>query len=152
MADIKPVLILNGPNLNMLGTREPDIYGSETLTDIEAACRNHATKKGLALDFRQSNSEAELIGWIQAAKEDASAVIINAGALTHTSVGLLDALSMLDLPITEVHLSNIYRREPFRHHSYISRAATGIICGFGWRSYILALDAVAAALEAKETR
>ncbi len=142
MADQPGILILNGPNLNMLGLREPEIYGSETLTDIETACAKHAKSLGLKLTFRQSNVEGELVTWIQDARQNAAAMIINAGALTHTSVALLDAIKTLDIPVIELHLSNIFAREPFRHHSYISPAASGLICGFGAHGYLLALDAV----------
>jgi 3-dehydroquinate dehydratase II len=138
------VLILNGPNLNMLGQRQPEIYGRETLADIEAACRSHAAGHGLTIDFRQSNIEGELVGWIQEARGTARAAILNAGAYTHTSVAILDALLLLDIPVIEVHLSNIHRRESFRHHSYVSKAALGMICGFGSRGYLMALDVVAA--------
>jgi len=141
------VLILNGPNLNLLGTREPDIYGAETLADIEAACRTHGGNLGLDVDFRQSNTEGEIVEWIQAARGSATAIIINAGAYTHTSVAILDALLAVDLPVMEVHLSNIYQRDEFRHHSYISKAATGVICGLGSQGYLLALDAVAQRLD-----
>ncbi len=137
------VLILNGPNLNMLGTREPEIYGSQTLADIEALCRSQGTSLGLGIDFRQSNTEGELVDWIQGAPDSAAAIIINAGAYTHTSVALLDALRSADLPVIEVHLSNIFQREPFRHKSYVSEAATGVICGFGAHGYEMALQAAA---------
>jgi 3-dehydroquinate dehydratase-2 len=137
------ILILNGPNLNMLGLREPAIYGRDTLADIEAACVRSAGEHGVALDFRQSNGEGELVGWIQGARQIQAGIIINAGAYTHTSIAILDALLATELPIVEVHLSNIFRREEFRHFSYISRAASGVICGFGLSSYILALDAMA---------
>lgn len=142
MADPSSVLILNGPNLNMLGVREPEIYGRETLADIDAACKQKAKTLGLTVDFRQSNSEAELVTWIQEARGTQDAVVINAGALTHTSVALLDALSILDVPVIELHLSNIYAREDFRHRSFIAPAASGVICGFGAAGYELALDAV----------
>lgn len=142
MADPLRVLILNGPNLNMLGLREPEIYGRTTLSDIESACRDRADALRLALTFRQSNSESELVGWIQAARETQDGIIINAGALTHTSVALLDALKLLEKPVIELHLSNIFRRENFRHRSYISLAADGVICGFGATGYELALDAM----------
>lgn len=137
------VLVLNGPNLNLLGTREPDIYGHETLDDIAALCEKAAKPLGLTIDFRQSNSEAELVDWIQAARGRAGGIIINAGALTHTSVALLDALTASTLPVIEVHLSNIFRREEFRRHSYISLAARGVICGLGPQGYELALAAMA---------
>ena len=143
MAEIRPILILNGPNLNMLGQREPAIYGPDTLDDIEAACGRKAGDLGLAIDFRQSNSEGELVGWAQQARGSHGGIIINAGAYTHTSIALLDALLASDLPVIEVHLSNLFRREEFRHQSYIARAARGVICGFGLSSYILALDAMA---------
>jgi 3-dehydroquinate dehydratase-2 len=140
---IRTVLILNGPNLNMLGTREPEIYGCETLADIEAACRERAAALGLALDFRQSNAEDELVSWIQAARGSTSGIILNAGAYTHTSVAVLDALQASGVPVVEVHISNIYRREAFRHHSYISGVAEGVICGFGGQGYLFALEAMA---------
>ena len=137
------VLILNGPNLNMLGTREPEIYGSQTLADIKALCAAQAESLGLGIDFRQSNSEGELVDWIQQAPESAQAIIINGGAYTHTSVALLDALRAALLPVVEVHLSNIFQREAFRHGSYISQTAAGVICGFGAHGYELALQAAA---------
>ncbi len=143
MAKAPKVLILNGPNLNMLGTRQPEVYGAATLADIEAACEKRAQDLGLAAECRQSNSEGELVGWIQAARDQAQAVIINPGAYSHTSVAILDALLAVDLPVVEVHLSNIYRREEFRHHSYVSKAAQGVICGFGPGGYIMALEALA---------
>lgn len=137
------ILILNGPNLNMLGTREPDIYGSQTLADIEALCVERAGGLGLSVDFRQSNSESEMVDWVQQSREDCAGLIVNAGALTHTSVALLDALLSVALPVVEVHLSNIHRRESFRQHSYVSQASQGMICGFGGQGYELALEAVA---------
>ena len=146
MAKAPKVLILNGPNLNMLGTRQPEIYGAVTLADIEADCESCGQNLGLAVECRQPNSEGELVGWIQAARNTAQAVIINPGAYSHTSVAILDALLAVDLPVMEVHLSNIYRREEFRHHSYVSKAAQGVICGFGPRGYIMALEALAAQL------
>ena len=136
------VLILNGPNLNMLGTREVEVYGRETLADIEARCRAHAKTLGLEVDFRQTNSEAELVDWIQGARGTTAGVIVNAGAYTHTSIAILDALRMLEAPVIEVHLSNIFQREPFRAKSYVSRAAKGIIAGLGAHGYLLALDAL----------
>jgi len=141
------ILILNGPNLNMLGTREPEIYGSETLADIEARCRARGETLGVSVDFRQSNIEGELVGWIQDARTSAQGIIINAAAYTHTSVALLDALNACDMPIVEVHLSNIHQRESFRHKSYIARAADGMICGLGSLGYELALEAVARRLD-----
>ena len=142
------ILVLNGPNLNLLGVREPKTYGSETLADIEEACLERAAGLDLAVDFRQSNHEGQLVDWIQEARESADGIIINAGAYTHTSIAILDALRACELPIIEVHLSNIFAREPYRHHSYISSVARGVICGFGAQSYILALDAIAYVLEA----
>jgi 3-dehydroquinate dehydratase II len=141
------VLILNGPNLNLLGTREPEIYGAETLGDIDGACQKHGQTLSLDVDFRQSNTEGELVAWIQEAAGGHAAIIINAGAYTHTSVAILDALLAIGLPVIEVHLSNIYQRDEFRHHSYISKAATGVICGLGSQGYLLALDALAARLD-----
>lgn len=142
LANPPSILLLNGPNLNILGTREPQIYGSETLADVETICRAEADRLGLALDFRQSNHEGELVTWIQQARGQQDAIILNAGAYTHTSVAIMDALSAVDLPVIEVHLSNIFRREPFRHHSYVSMVARGVICGLGSHGYILALQAV----------
>ncbi len=136
------IFVLNGPNLNLLGTREPEVYGHETLGDIEARTRARGKTLGLEVDFRQSNSEGELIGWVQEARGKASGLIINAGALTHTSVGLLDAMQAVNLPAIEVHLSNIFRRESFRQHSYISLAANGVICGLGAIGYELAIEAM----------
>ena len=136
------VLVLNGPNLNMLGTRQPEVYGHETLADIERACRSHAQTIGFAIDFRQSNHEGDLVDWIQQSRGQRAGIIINAGAYTHTSVAVLDALLTAELPTVEVHLSNIHQRESFRHHSYVSQAAKGMICGFGSHGYILALDAI----------
>lgn len=130
----------------MLGTREPDIYGKQTLADIAASCEKHAAGLGLAVDFRQSNAEAELVTWIQEANAGAAGIILNAGAYTHTSVAILDALLLCDVPVIEVHLSNIFQREEFRHHSHVSGAAAGVICGFGGQGYVLALDAMAAIL------
>lgn len=144
------ILILNGPNLNMLGVRQPEIYGRETLGDIEAACRERAAELGLMVDFRQSNYEGELVEWIHEARGSADGIAINAGALTHTSVAVLDALLLCELPVIEVHLSNIYTRESFRHHSYISAAARGVICGFGGRGYLFALEALAGIVAGNE--
>lgn len=137
------ILILNGPNLNLLGTRQPEIYGAATLADIEADCHAHAAALGLAIDFRQSNHEGELVDWVQRSRGTCAGIIVNAGAYTHTSVALLDALLACELPAVEVHLSNIHQREPFRRQSYVSKAARGMICGFGGHGYILALDAIA---------
>jgi 3-dehydroquinate dehydratase-2 len=137
------IFILNGPNLNLLGTREPGVYGNATLQDVETLCRTTAKSHGFEIDFRQSNVEGELVNWIHEARGKASGIIINAGAYTHTSVALHDALKAVDLPSVEVHLSNIYKREPFRHHSYLSAAVLGCICGFGPASYELAITGLA---------
>ena len=137
----KPVYILNGPNLNMLGTRERDVYGTRSIADIETLCEKKAATLKLAVDFRQTNSEGELVNWIQDARLKASALILNAAAYTHTSVAIHDALRMVDIPIIEVHLSNIHKREDFRHKSFVSPVAHGVICGFGAQSYEMALDA-----------
>jgi 3-dehydroquinate dehydratase-2 len=141
------ILIINGPNLNLLGTREPDIYGHETLADVEGLCMARADTLDLAVDFRQSNSEGEIVGWIQDARTTVAGLIVNAGALTHTSIAVLDALLASELPVVEVHLSNIHRRESFRQQSYVSQAAVGMICGFGSRGYEMALDAMARILD-----
>lgn len=126
----------------MLGVREPEIYGRETLDDIKASCTAHGAAAGAEIDFRQSNSEADLIDWIQEARGKYAGIIINPAAFTHTSVALHDALILSELPVVEVHLSNIFRREPFRHHSYVSPVAIGIISGFGAHGYLLAIDAM----------
>ena len=149
MAQQPSILILNGPNLNLLGTREPHIYGAETLADVEALCRAEGARLDLEIDFRQSNHEGELVTWIQQARGNRSAILLNAGAYTHTSVAILDALTAVDLPVIEVHLSNIFRREPFRHHSYVSMAARGVICGLGSHGYVLALQAADRLVRAK---
>lgn len=143
LAERPTVLIINGPNLNMLGVREPSVYGRETLGDIETTCAERAEALELSVDFRQSNDEGEIVGWIQEARSAHDGIIINAGAYSHTSIAVLDALQAAELPVIEVHLSNIFRREPFRHHSYVSLAATGVICGLGAQGYLLALDAMA---------
>ena len=141
------VYVLNGPNLNLLGKRQPHIYGHETLADVEAECRK--VGKGLKLDikFHQSNAEYEIINWIHEARETAAAIVINPAAFTHTSVAILDALSACDFPIIEVHISNVHRREAFRHHSYVSHVASGVIAGFGTQGYTLALQRVAKLIE-----
>ena len=136
------VLILNGPNLNMLGVREPTIYGSETLSDIEALCQREGESLSMLVNCRQSNEEGELVTWIHRARDDIHGLLINGGAYTHTSVALLDALSAVEIPTIEVHMSNIHRREEFRHHSYISLAARGMICGLGSYGYVLGLRAM----------
>ena len=141
------LLVLNGPNLNLLGRREPEIYGRDSLDDIAAAVRARAKDFDLSVDFRQSNHEGELVTWIQAARDPKSpgvkGIIINPGGLSHTSVALLDALIFTELPVIEVHLSNIFRRESFRHHSFVSSAAQGVICGLGPQGYRLAVEAIA---------
>ena len=139
---MKPVFVLNGPNLNMLGLREPAIYGSETLKDVEAACAQEAAGLGLSIAFRQTNSEGELVSLIHEARGAASGIAINAGAYTHTSIALHDALKAAELPAVEVHLSNVHKREAFRHHSFIAPAVNGVICGFGVDSYRLAIRAL----------
>jgi len=138
------IMILNGPNLNLLGTREPEIYCAETLSDVETRCKARADALGVAIDFRQSNVEGELVTWVQEARTSSAGLVVNAAAYTHTSVALLDALKACGLPIVEVHLSNIHQREAFRHKSYVSRAADGMICGLGSLGYELAIEAVAA--------
>lgn len=147
----KPVYVLNGPNLNMLGLREPAIYGRDTLADVEARVRQHAEALSLGVEFRQTNYEGELVTWIQEARDKACGILLNAGALTHTSVAVLDALNAAEVPAIEVHLSNVFRREAFRHHSYVSLGAVGVICGFGPTSYLLALDALASLLAGRAT-
>lgn len=141
------IYVLNGPNLNMLGTREPQIYGAETLADLQRRTEARGAALGLAVDFRQTNHEGALIDWVQEARGKAAGMIINAAGYTHTSVALMDALLSLDIPVIEVHLSNIHKREPFRHHSYVARAATGMICGLGAKGYELALEALAERLQ-----
>jgi len=144
MATLPTIYVLNGPNLNLLGTREPHIYGSDTLDDIASALEDRAKALGLSIDMRQSNHEGHLVDWLQEANaRGAKAVILNAGALTHTSVAIHDAIKGIDVPVIEVHLSNPHSREPFRHHSYITPVARGIVAGFGASGYELALDAAA---------
>jgi 3-dehydroquinate dehydratase-2 len=137
------VYVLNGPNLNLLGKRQPEIYGRETLADVEAECRKAAAELGLDIVFRQSNREYEIIEWIHEARETAKGIVINPAAFTHTSVAILDALNAFDGPILEVHISNVHKREPFRHHSYVSAVAAGVIAGFGTQGYELALRRMA---------
>ena len=133
------VYVLNGPNLNLLGKRQPDIYGSETLLDVEAGCRTLAAELGLELRFLQSNHEGQIVDWIHEAREAAGGIAINPAAYTHTSVAILDALNACEVPIIECHISNVHRREPFRHHSYVSAAATAVLAGFGIEGYALAI-------------
>ena len=139
----KRILVLNGPNLNLLGIREPETYGAVTLADVEKLCRATAKAEKLELDFRQSNHEGELVTWIQEARGKFDGIVINPAAYSHTSVAIHDALRMLDVPIVEVHLSNIHAREPFRHHSYVSPVASGVICGLGSAGYRFAILALA---------
>jgi len=138
------VLVLNGPNLNLLGSREPEIYGRETLADLEAKAKAEAKALGLKIDFRQSNAEHELVGWIQEARGSYAAIVINPAAFTHTSVAILDALNAFEGRVVEVHLSNIHRREAFRHHSYVSGRADAVIAGCGSAGYCFALRHIAA--------
>jgi len=139
----KTILFLNGPNLNMLGVREPEIYGATTLAEVKKISEAQAAKRGLAIDFRQSNTEGELVSWIQEAIEKFDGIIINPAAYTHTSVAILDALKMVRGPVIELHISNPHTRESFRHQSYVSLAATGIIAGLGVAGYRVAIDAMA---------
>ncbi|MGR3272227.1 type II 3-dehydroquinate dehydratase [Thalassococcus profundi] len=145
---MRRILILNGPNLNLLGTRQPEVYGATTLADIEKMCRAHAETCGATIDFAQSNHEGVLIDSIHAARGEQDGIILNAGALTHTSIALMDAISSAEVPVVELHLSNIHARESFRHKSWIAPVAVGQICGFGARGYVLAMDALLGHLEA----
>lgn len=147
---MKPIYVLNGPNLNMLGLREPQVYGSDTLRDVETRCAARAKALGFPMVFRQSNIEGELVGWIQEARSAAAGIALNAGAYTHTSVALHDALKAAEVPAVEVHLSNVHKREEFRHHSVIAAAVDGVICGFGITSYELAIEAIAALVNANK--
>ena len=140
--------VLNGPNLNLLGSRETAVYGSLTLGDIERRCAAAAKRHGHTLDFRQTNHEGELVDWLHEARDKAAGVVINPGAYTHTSIALQDAIRAIGIPVVEVHLSNIFAREEFRHHSYVSPVARGVLCGFGARGYELAIDGLASALDA----
>jgi 3-dehydroquinate dehydratase-2 len=150
MPDGKPIYVLNGPNLNLLGTREPHIYGHVTLAEIEKACVERAAQLGRGIVFRQSNIEGELVNWLQEARDKAAAVVLNAGAYTHTSVALHDAIKAIGVPVIETHLSNPAAREDFRHVSLVGQAAKGVIAGFGATSYLLAVEA--AALIAQESQ
>ena len=138
----KPIYVLNGPNLNLLGVREPHIYGTTTLDEVKTLCEARALQHGSAVVFRQSNHEGELVDWIQQARTEACAIVINPAAYGHTSIALLDALKAVELPVVELHLSNPAARESFRRRSYVSQAATGVIAGFGAAGYELAVDAV----------
>jgi 3-dehydroquinate dehydratase-2 len=140
---ILPVYVLNGPNLNLLGTREPEVYGRTTLSDIEKIVKARAKSHGLKVVFRQSNHEGELVEWIQEARSDGSGVIINPSAYSHTSIAIYDAFKALDKPIIEVHLTNTLKREAFRHHDYVGQVAKGVIAGLGPTGYLLAVDAMA---------
>ncbi|MGN1079220.1 MAG: type II 3-dehydroquinate dehydratase [Alphaproteobacteria bacterium] len=140
---MRRIFVINGPNLNMLGTRQPEIYGSDTLADIETGCREKAAALGLEIEFFQSNHEGEIVTAVQQARGRFDAVVINPAAYSHTSVAIMDALLACGMPVVEVHLSNIHRREEFRHFSYVSKAADGVICGFGKQGYLLALEAAA---------
>ena len=137
------VFVLNGPNLNLLGKRQPEIYGHETLADLEALCRAACDRHRLALRFHQSNREYEIIDWIHEARDVAGGVVINPGAFTHTSIAILDALNAFDGPVIECHISNVHKRESFRHHSYVSLRADGVLAGFGTQGYALAIERVA---------
>lgn len=139
----KPIYVLNGPTLNMLGTREPEIYGTQTLADVETMTAERATALGHSIDFRQSNSEGQLVDWVLEAREQACGIILNGAAYTHTSVALMDAISASELPVVEVHISNIFKREDFRHHSFVSPVSLGVICGLGPIGYVLAVEALA---------
>jgi 3-dehydroquinate dehydratase II len=143
LAKTPVILVLNGPNLNLLGTRQPEIYGRASLADVEKSCRRRAGELGVGLEFRQSNHEGELIDWIQEARDKACALVINPAGYGHTSVAILDALKMLGIPVVECHLSNPAAREAFRHQTYVSLAATGVVSGFGAASYELAVEAAA---------
>ena len=144
------ITVLNGPNLNLLGTREPEKYGHATLDDVEALCAETAEEYGLAIDFRQSNAEGELVTWIQECRGRAAGIIINPAGYTTTSIAILDALLAVGLPVIEVHITNIHRREEFRHHSFVSKAATGVIAGLGVQGYALALQAMAGLVDAPD--
>lgn len=144
----KLVFVLNGPNLNLLGKRQPQIYNHETLADVETSCRRIAGEAGLELRFHQSNAEHRIIDWIHEARETAAGIVINPAALTHTSIAILDALNACEFPVLEVHISNVHRREPFRHRSYVSLRADGVIAGFGVQGYELALRRLATLIRA----
>ena len=145
------IAVLNGPNLNLLGTREPEKYGAATLDDVEALCAEAAEELGLAIDFRQTNLEGELISWVQECRGRAAGIVINPAGYSHTSIALMDALLAVDLPVVEVHITNIHRREAFRHLSYVSRAAVGVICGLGVGGYALGLRAIAGIIGQDDT-
>ncbi|GEN63111.1 type II 3-dehydroquinate dehydratase [Acetobacter oeni] len=146
------ISVLNGPNLNMLGLRQPQVYGRATLDDVEQLCAQAAERLDIAIDFRQTNGEGELISWVQECHGRAQGIIINPAGYSHTSIALLDALLAVDLPVIEVHISNIHRREAFRHHSYVSRGALGVICGLGVQGYALALQAMTDIILSEDTQ
>jgi 3-dehydroquinate dehydratase II len=147
----KTVYVLNGPNLNLLGSREPEIYGRATLADVEKLCRATAKRHGLAVQFRQSNHEGEIVDWIQQARADkAAGLVINPAGYGHTSVAILDALTGMEVPVIEVHISNIHARESFRRRTYVSQAARAVICGFGIEGYALAITGLASMIDAKD--
>ena len=143
------IYILNGPNLNLLGKRQPHIYGHETMADVETQCRAEAAKARLDVRFHQSNREYELIDWIHESRETAAGIVINPAAFTHTSIAILDALNTVEFPIIEVHISNVHKREAFRHHSYVSGVASGVIAGFGTQGYTLAVQRLARLIDEK---
>jgi 3-dehydroquinate dehydratase II len=146
------IYVINGPNLNLLGTREPEKYGRATLADVEALCRETARRHGLEIEFRQSNHEGELVDWIHAAGEHkAVGIVLNAAAYTHTSIAILDAITAAAVPTIEVHITNVHAREEFRHHSYVSKAAKAVLCGFGIDGYALAIDGLAAMIKVKRS-
>ncbi len=150
-AESRPLIaVLNGPNLNMLGLREPGLYGAATLDDVEQLCAETGDQFDLAIDFRQTNGEGELVSWVQECRGRAAGIVINPAGYTTTSIALMDALLAVELPIIEVHITNIHRREEFRQHSYVSKAAVGVICGLGIQGYALALSAMAAMVGAEE--
>ena len=153
MSDVESrplIAVLNGPNLNMLGLREPGLYGAATLDDVEQLCAETGDQYGLAIDFRQTNGEGELVSWVQECRGRAAGIVINPAGYTTTSIALMDALLSAELPVIEVHITNIHRREEFRHHSFVSKAAVGVICGLGIQGYALALSAMAGLVGAGE--
>jgi 3-dehydroquinate dehydratase-2 len=151
MSMSKTIYVLNGPNLNLLGTREPELYGHASLADVEKLCRATAERHGLAVEFRQSNHEGELIDWIQEARaKSAAGLVINPAGFTSTSIAILDALLVVTAPVIEIHITNIHAREEFRRHSYVSQAARAVVCGFGIHGYALAIAGLAALVDAKD--
>ncbi len=147
MSELPLIAVFNGPNMNMLGLRQPEMYGRATLDDVEALCAETAEQLGLAIDFRQTNGEGELVSWVQEMRGRASGIILNPAGYTTTSIALMDALLASELPVIEVHVSNIHRREEFRHNSYVSKVAVGVIAGLGITGYALALQAMAEIVE-----